>query len=313
MPTTTSSTPAKPLGSENLSDVASSVTEKLTSDQFNLFSQTTSEDSPECIASPVSESGTTRFVKQAGQKIAKFGAEVAPANPSARPANAKAKRMKGIYGQSSFDSSPSDDLSWSLANKLRAVTDLNGSTMYTLTWEAAITLSGLRLPRLAATALRTDESACTSWPSPRTSDTNGAGEHGDGGMDLRMTATLAQPWATPASRDWRDGRASDETMDRNSRPLNEQTVQLTPWATPHCPREHDSEVSESTYLGREAQLTASGVTPSGSTAATKSTGQLNPRHSAWMMGLPQIWDECAMAIVKSRTRSCKAQSGESSG
>ena len=28
------------------------------------------------------------------------------------------------------------------------------------------------------------------WPTPRTSDTNGAGAHGDGGLDLRTAATL---------------------------------------------------------------------------------------------------------------------------
>lgn len=36
--------------------------------------------------------------------------------------------------------------------------------------------------------------------------------------------------ATPATRDWRDGRASEETMNRNARPLNEQAV--SQWATP---------------------------------------------------------------------------------
>lgn len=47
----------------------------------------------------------------------------------------------------------------------------------------------------------------TAWgddllPSPTTSDTNGVGAHGDGGLDLRTTvATLP----TPTSRDWKDG------------------------------------------------------------------------------------------------------------
>lgn len=42
-------------------------------------------------------------------------------------------------------------------------------------------------------ALPTDASASSSsplLPTPRTSDTNGAGTHGDGGMDLRTTVTL---------------------------------------------------------------------------------------------------------------------------
>lgn len=57
-----------------------------------------------------------------------------------------------------------------------------------------------------ATALRQEYSArqkpetpcgasgCSSWPSARTSDTNGAGQHGDGGLDLRTAATQ---WPSP--------------------------------------------------------------------------------------------------------------------
>lgn len=289
------STEGRPSGCESLSGEELLLQEKLMSGQSHLFSLEISEDSGSATSSQGLESGRTRSVKRPGQTIAKSGPEAVPVNPSARPASEKVKRTKGIYGQSSFDSSKHDGLSNALASRLRAVTDLLGSTMYTLTWEVSVTPSGLRLPRLAATALRTDESACTSWPSPKTSDTKGAGEHVDGGMDLRTTAQLAQPWATPASRDWKTGRASEETMDRNSRPLNEQAVQLTPWSTPHCPRVHDSEVSESTYLGREAQLTDSGETPSGSTATTKSTGQLNPAHSRWLQGLPAEF--CASAAT----------------
>ena len=43
---------------------------------------------------------------------------------------------------------------------------------------------------------------CSSWPSARTSDTNGAGMHGDGGMDLRTAATTwLEPDATNRVRD----------------------------------------------------------------------------------------------------------------
>jgi DNA (cytosine-5)-methyltransferase 1 len=39
-------------------------------------------------------------------------------------------------------------------------------------------------------AVRGDEPGVALLPTPRTSDTNGAGQHGDGGMDLRTTVTL---------------------------------------------------------------------------------------------------------------------------
>jgi len=34
----------------------------------------------------------------------------------------------------------------------------------------------------------------------------------------------ARDWATPAARDWKSGKASEKTLSRNSRPLNEQAV-----------------------------------------------------------------------------------------
>ena len=58
----------------------------------------------------------------------------------------------------------------------------------------------------------------------------------------------AAPWATPASRDWRDGRASEETMEKNARPLNEQAVSLAPWPTPMSVP--DSEASHNQISGQ---------------------------------------------------------------
>ena len=54
--------------------------------------------------------------------------------------------------------------------------------------------------------------AVRMWPTPRASDTTGAGEHGDGGMDLRTRASL---WATPAARDWKDGADPSENVETN--------------------------------------------------------------------------------------------------
>lgn len=45
-----------------------------------------------------------------------------------------------------------------------------------------------------------------AWPSPRTSDTNGPGKHGTGGMDLR---TKAAGWATPMASDGSKPSAGD--------------------------------------------------------------------------------------------------------
>ncbi len=69
------------------------------------------------------------------------------------------------------------------------------------------------------------ENQAKQWPTARTSDTNGPGHHGDGGPDLR---TMAAQWPTASARDWKSGEASDETMDRNAKPLNEIAYRFLP-------------------------------------------------------------------------------------
>ena len=51
-------------------------------------------------------------------------------------------------------------------------------------------------------------------------------------------------WGTPAARDWKNGQASDETMDRNARPLNEQAVKLAGWPSPTVGNAMDSQAAK---------------------------------------------------------------------
>lgn len=62
-------------------------------------------------------------------------------------------------------------------------------------WAAALRSEYSARPKPAIRCAGSDSS---SWPSARTSDTNGAGLHGDGGMDLR---TAASEWMAPVSDD----------------------------------------------------------------------------------------------------------------
>lgn len=106
------------------------------------------------------------------------------------------------------------------------------------------------------------------------------GQNAQGGLGLTSTAQMTT-WATPSARDWRDGRASEETMNRNSRPLNEQAVQLAD----------------------------SGETPNGSPAGMERPGQLNPALPRWLMGYPEIFDHCSpgwkeWAIAQRKLEEC---------
>ena len=409
--------------------------------QYNLFNPTTSEDSPSVTSLPESESGATRSGSPGGPTKDKSGPDRAPANPSARPAKAKRSTTKGIFGQTSFDSSKHDDLSFALASRLRPLTDSLGSTLFSLTWTVRVTPAGRSISALRASEPRTEDSVCIGWPTPQLSDTTGGGQakRSDGRANLNDFAMLSgwptvttnpknQPeterglqtlagmarmsgwptsraedaesagmrhqrgvadtltaaasltgWGTPAARDWKSGDASQQTLGKNARPLNElarlagwttptaldserggeqtenmsgstlqqwakmaawptpmaqtpaqngnneagnsdssrKTVEMCQWPipkgwqTPHGPREHDSNVSESTYLGREAQLTAFGDQPIGFLLGPNgweivpASGQLNPAHSRWLMGLPKEWDDCGVTGMASLRRSRK--------
>lgn len=96
-------------------------------------------------------------------------------------------------------------------------------------------------------ALPTPAAASSSsplLPTPRTSDTNGPGLHGDGGMDLRTTVTLLP---TPAARDWKSGESN--LIGTNARPLNEVAVNLLP-----TPRASDGEKGGPNQRGSKGDL-----------------------------------------------------------
>jgi hypothetical protein len=82
----------------------------------------------------------------------------------------------------------------------------------------------------AMSAQATGGSGCSSWPTVRTSDTNGAGEHGDGGPDLR---TVAAAWPTPRAEDSescgrRHGRDVSDTLTAATRDF------AVSWPTPRA-------------------------------------------------------------------------------
>ncbi len=230
---------------------------------FGTWLRQTSQGLLRPISSPVSASGPTPCAPLAGTTAAPSGPDPAPASPSAPPAEGSAPPTSGTCGQSSTASSRSASLQSSLESRLRARLAETGSTLFGLTWKAWDMQSGRPILARRASALRTSASGCGGWPTPRTSDTNGAGLHGDGGMDLRTTATMAgwptprledgessgmrwgrgkadtltavathlAGWPTPAARDYKGALNPGNEYTHNARPLNEMAV-LTGWPTP---------------------------------------------------------------------------------
>ena len=273
--------------------------------------------------------------------------------------------MIDIFGLCGSDSSASAALQSSLASRLQMAMESLGSTLYVLTWKERATPSGRLICALRASARRTDDSAFTSWPTPKASDSLRGGclnrnfqDTTEGGRsnlcDRAMLAAWPTPtcndskgsaytysggnhdkpalklpgapllagWATPAAKEAggtpegfrarkEAARARGAELGVSLTSLSLQ-VQLASWATPTA-RDHKSDRSRKTDseqygskgrpLARQALLAASGPTPTGSTARTKSGGQLNPAHSRWLQGLPPVWDEHAPTATRSTRKS----------
>lgn len=351
------------------------------SEQFTMFDQTTCEDTANATSSPVLESGATACVKQHGRTIGKSGRDPVRASPSAQPGKVRRSTTTGIFGQSGFFSSESDDLSFALASRLRPLTDSLGSTLYSLTWITRITPQGRSICALRASEPRTRGSVCIGWPTPRAAcsgpdfaidnrETSGGfslatvaaaswptpsatdGRRGGSQTEKMTGSSLAQwakmaGWPTPKLRDFRS--ENEAALDREGHPpdLNKLALlagwptaraedaesagtrkqrgvadtmtavaALTAWRSPNAV---DAKLGRCQGQGQiqlchEARLTAFGETPIGFLLGPKgweivpASGQLNAGHSRWLMGLPDVWDDCGVTAMASLRRSRRPSS-----
>ncbi len=215
-------------------------------------------------------SGAMLCVWPDGRITERYGREVARASLSPRLAKALGLMTSGIYGLRSSTSSSSAILQSSLESRLRAKTASLGSTLYQLTWKDRAGPSRLPICALRASVRRTSVNDLSGYPTPRTSDTNGAGLHGDGGMDLRTSVQLAGWHALTAIDSRRGDYQYDQGDKTKARPSQQGMAKLCGWGTPTATNRERSEdtlakcaafrlrnANQKTvplYMGEEAQL-----------------------------------------------------------
>jgi hypothetical protein len=267
----------RPSGCATLLQRGISRPELLMNDLSKTLHPQTSLDLLSATSLLASGCGASLCEKLDGLTTDQCGQDLAPASLSARQALELGLRTQDTFGRASPGSSRSANLQSSLESKLRARLSSLGSTLYTLTWKPWNTPSGPSRFRLRASVRRTSETDYSGWPTPKVTDTNGPGNstNRQGGMALHTCAQLTT-WPTP--------RAADG--EKNVRTLDGALSEITRKGGPQ-------DLSMAAAICQPVRLTASGEMLTGSDAGMIGSGQLNPAHSRWLMGLPQEWDDCA--------------------
>jgi hypothetical protein len=268
--------------------------------QSSLFDQMTSEGFSSAISSPASGDGPTPFDLPDGPMAEPSGQGVAPVSRSRVPGKAMAPMIRATFGRRGFGSGASAALSSALVNRLRARMDLDGSTVFRLTWKERTTPSGRLIAALRASGRTTSDSDYGSWPTTTKEDARSSARHGymltgNQGTTLLDAARLAHwkhgrrmgtplevqaAWATPAHRDWRTANTrsyQERSQSTKGEQLPNQVVHLGPLLT-------------------------------GSPVETVKRDQLNPAHSRWLMGYPPEWDACAVTAMPSSRKSPRRSS-----
>lgn len=235
-----------------------------------MCDQKTLWDLSSATSSLASVDGVTRLDSQGGQMTDQCGREAARASPFQSLESGSQLPIIGISGPRSGDLSASEALQLSLENRLQALTDVDGSPEFVLTWKTEIMPLGLPICALRGRLRPISDNAIISWPTPIANDATGSThcygrKRADGSrarhLKLPGMVALVLPWMTPTAPNGTGGTA------------------LCKWGG-----------TRSREKLREAV---------GNTALN---GALNPAFPSWLMGYPEGFTSAGVLAMQSFPR-----------
>lgn len=225
----------------------------LTNEASKRLNQPTLPGMCNVTSSQGSGDGATRSNSPGGQLTARRGQEAARASHSASPGKEKASPTSVISGQSLLNLFDSASLQQSLANRLRARLDVNGSPEYSLTWREWGIAGQEPICALRASVRHTSARDCSGWPTPNSGPQNDNDStwqerrtllkekhrNGNGfGMTLGQAVTMAG-WPTPTkgnadgSQMAKDSTSTGKRLDGSKATVSlNQVATLAGWTSP---------------------------------------------------------------------------------
>lgn len=286
------------------------------------YKQTTLEDLNNTISLLALEVGATHSDLQDGQTTDLFAQPVYPANHSALQERKKELMTNDTCYRTLSNSLSSAISKQFLANKYQAQSNTAGSMIYVLKWSEKATPLGRLYSQQQARVRPISDKECTGWPTASTRDHKGGYQGGrirNGKLSIDTLDVAAQlaGYPTPKTGTGGANHNSPQVVAGNHGINLEGMAHVAGWATPNC---MDTMAPRSDEALARAKLKAgcsnlkdqipNGLTQTGYTAETKSTGQLNPALSRWLMGFPEEWDIAAiqasrlMPTTRKKRESC---------